>query len=156
MVRGFFYAKMPFGYIFGKKYTIFGYIFGVKSGYLRAIKNRRSTQHDEENIACLQSKQRGNYSNAGLRLCSGNGDPAYADRVERIECFLYKLKGGLPSKSYSALARYDYSRPLTRTETPLNIQCWRVSTTLFTLQHSYISFSALFYNYKYFRKKANI
>lgn len=34
----FFYAKMPFGYIFGKKYTIFGYIFGVKSGYLRAIK----------------------------------------------------------------------------------------------------------------------
>ena len=55
--------KMPFGYIFGKKYTIFGYIFGVKSGYLRAIKNRRSTQHDKENIACLQSKQRGNYSN---------------------------------------------------------------------------------------------
>ncbi len=53
---------MPFGYIFGKKYTIFGYIFGVKSGYLRAIKNRRSTQHDKENIACLQSKQRGNYS----------------------------------------------------------------------------------------------
>ena len=49
MIRGFFYAKMPFGYIFGKKYTIFGYIFGkkytifgyifgVKSGYLRAIK----------------------------------------------------------------------------------------------------------------------
>ena len=38
MVRGFFYAKMPFGYIFSKKYTIFGYIFGVKSGYLRAIK----------------------------------------------------------------------------------------------------------------------
>jgi hypothetical protein len=32
VVRGFFYAKMPFGYI-----------FGVKSGYLRAIKNRRST-----------------------------------------------------------------------------------------------------------------
>ena len=29
---------MPFGYIFSKKYTIFGYIFGVKSGYLSAIK----------------------------------------------------------------------------------------------------------------------
>ena len=36
-------------------------------GQIRALeghKNRhRSTQHDEENIACLQSKQRGNYSN---------------------------------------------------------------------------------------------
>ena len=38
MVRGFFYAKMPFGYIFSKKYTIFGYIFFFFSGYLRAIK----------------------------------------------------------------------------------------------------------------------
>ena len=40
------------------------YDFWVQISALEGHKNRyRSTQHDEENIACLQSKQRGNYSN---------------------------------------------------------------------------------------------
>ena len=63
----------------------FGYIFGVKSGYLRAIKNRRSTQHDEENIAAYRASKRETIPT-----------PVYAYAVETaIQLTLTELKENL-------------------------------------------------------------